>query len=242
MAKTVFITGGSRGIGEAFVRLAAGRYNVAFTYLNSEERANAIAQELNAEHGGVLALRCDVRDKCSVLNAIETAKKRFGRIDILINNAGVACDGLLIDLGDEAWRECFAVNVDGVFNVTKAALPDMLSRKGGSIVNVSSVWGRLGASNEVAYSSAKAAVIGFTKALAKEVAPSGVRVNAVAPGAIDTDMMKLYSDEDVSSLCRDAIPLGRLGSAQEAASVMLFAAECEYMTGAVLPVDGMLKG
>ncbi|MDE5602253.1 MAG: SDR family oxidoreductase, partial [Clostridia bacterium] len=133
-----------------------------------------------------------------------------------------------------------SVNVDGVFNVTQAVLPDMLSRKSGSIVNLSSVWGRYGASGEVAYSATKAAVIGFTKALAKEVALCGVRVNAVAPGAIDTDMMKVYSEEEVEALIRESIPLGRLGKAEEVAGAILFAAENEYVTGAVIPVDGLL--
>lgn len=239
MTKTIFITGGSRGIGESLVRLAVGRYNVAFTYLNNEERANAIVNEL-AAYGGLLAIKCDVRDRKSVLSAIEAAKKRFGKIDILVNNAGVSADKLLIDMTFEEWRDCFSVNVDGVFNVTQAVLPDMLSRKSGSIVNLSSVWGRYGASGEVAYSAAKAAVIGFTKALAKEVALSGVRVNAVAPGAIDTDMMKVYSKEDVEALIRESIPLGRLGKAEEVARAILFAAENEYVTGAVIPVDGLL--
>ena len=239
MTKTIFITGGSRGIGEALVRLAAGKYNVAFTYLKNEARANAIVSEL-AEFDGVLAIPCDIRDRKSVLSAIDAAKKRFGKIDILVNNAGVSSDKLLIDMTEEDWRECFSVNVDGVFNVTQTVLPDMLSRKSGSIVNMSSVWGRYGASGEVAYSATKAAVIGFTKALAKEVAPSGVRVNAVAPGAIDTDMMKVYSEDEVAALIRESIPLGRLGKAEEVAKAILFAAECEYMTGAVIPVDGLL--
>lgn len=238
MVKTILITGGSRGIGEAIVREAAGKMNVAFTYFNSEARAIALQEELKAY--GVLAVKCDVRDKKSVLTALDTVKSRFKRIDILVNNAGIAADGLLIDTDEDTWRNCFAVNVDGVFNVTKAALPDMLSDMRGSIVNISSVWGVVGASNEVAYSASKAAVIGFTKALAKEVAPMNVRVNAVAPGAIDTDMMKVYSEEEVKSLCRDSIPLGRLGTAQEVAKTALFVAENGYMTGAVVSVDGLL--
>ena len=236
MTKTLFISGGSRGIGEAVVRLAAGKYNVAFTYFKNEERARNIAAELDGKYGGVMCVYCDVRDEKSVLTAIECAKKRFGKIDILINNAGAECSGLLIDITAKEWRECFAVNVDGVFNLTKAVMGDMLSRKSGSVVNVSSVWGIYGASNE-----AKAAVIGFTKALAKEVAPSGVRVNAVAPGAIDTDMMKSYSQEEIKALCTDGIPLGRLGAPAEAAEAILFAAGNTYMTGGVLGIDGLLR-
>ncbi|MDE6302919.1 MAG: 3-oxoacyl-ACP reductase FabG [Clostridia bacterium] len=240
MTKTIFITGGSRGIGEALVRLAAGKMNVAFTYFKNAERGAALKEELK-EYGGVLAIECDVRDKNSVLSAIDTAKARFGKIDILVNNAGVACDGLVIDLSEDEWRDCFAVNVDGVFNTSKAVLPDMLSRRSGCIVNVSSVWGIHGASNEVAYSAAKAAVIGFTKALAKEVAPSGVRVNCVAPGAIDTDMMRTYTHAEVEDLCKNSIPLGRLGTPAEVASAVLFLAQNEYISGAVLSVDGLLS-
>jgi len=239
MTKTIFITGGSRGIGEAIVREAAGKMNVAFTYFNSEERALLLQYELRDM--GVIAVKCDVRDKLSVAQAVNAVKERFGRIDILVNNAGVACDGLLIDLSDEQWKDCFDVNVNGTYNVTKAVLPDMLSDMRGSIVNMSSVWGVVGASNEVAYSAAKAAVIGFTKALAKEVAPMGVRVNAIAPGAIDTDMMRAYNKDEIETLCRENIPLGRLGGADEIAKAALFAAESSYMSGAVLSVDGLLS-
>ncbi len=239
MTKTIFITGGSRGIGEAIVREAAGKMNVAFTYFNSEERALLLQYELRDM--GVIAVKCDVRDKLSVAQAVNAVKERFGRIDILVNNAGVACDGLLIDLSDEQWKDCFDVNVNGTYNVTKAVLPDMLSDMRGSIVNMSSVWGVVGASNEVAYSAAKAAVIGFTKALAKEVAPMGVRVNAIAPGAIDTDMMRAYNKDEIETLCRESIPLGRLGGADEIAKAALFAAESSYMSGAVLSVDGLLS-
>ena len=239
MTKTIFITGGSRGIGEAIVREAAGKMNVAFTYFNSEERALLLQYELRDM--GVIAVKCDVRDKLSVAQAVNAVKERFGRIDILVNNAGVACDGLLIDLSDEQWKDCFDVNVNGTYNVTKAVLPDMLSDMRGSIVSMSSVWGVVGASNEVAYSAAKAAVIGFTKALAKEVAPMGVRVNAIAPGAIDTDMMRAYNKDEIETLCRENIPLGRLGGADEIAKAVLFAAESSYMSGAVLSVDGLLS-
>lgn len=239
MTKTIFVTGGSRGIGEAIVREAAGKMNVAFTYFNSEERALLLQYELRDM--GVIAVKCDVRDRLSVAQAVNAVKERFGRVDILVNNAGIACDGLLIDLSDEQWKDCFDVNVNGTYNVTKAVLPDMLSDMRGSIVNMSSVWGVVGASNEVAYSAAKAAIIGFTKALAKEVAPMGVRVNAIAPGAIDTDMMRAYNKDEIETLCRENIPLGRLGGADEIAKAVLFAAESSYMSGAVLSVDGLLS-
>lgn len=239
--KTIFITGGSRGIGRAVVMAAAGNYNVAFTYNASKDAACALEEELNTKYGGVLAIECDVSDEQSVKNAVETAKKRFGKIDILVNNAGIAKSALLIDTSLDEFKHMFDVNVNGVFLVTKAVLSDMLSRGEGTIVNVSSIWGVKGASMEVAYSASKAAVIGFTRALAKEVAPSGVRVNAVAPGAIDTDMMKTYTREEINALCEDNIPLGRLGDPQEVADAILFLAQNEYVTGSVFDISAGLE-
>lgn len=240
MTKTIFITGGSRGIGEAVVRMSAGKYNVAFTYNRSKDKALALEKSLNDEFGGVFALYCDVSDEQSVQNAVDSVKKRFGKIDILVNNAGIAKSGLLIDFSLEDWKKLFDVNVNGMFNATKVVIADMMSRGDGAVVNVSSVWGVKGASMEVAYSATKAAIIGFTKALAKEVAPSGVRVNAVAPGAIDTDMMHVYTSSEIEDLCRDSIPLGRLGTPAEVASAVLFLAENKYISGQVLGVDGLL--
>lgn len=238
MTKTIFITGGSRGIGEAVARAAAGKYNVAFTYLKSEDRAKALESELSEKFGGVFAVKCDVADENSVLSAVAAVKARFKHIDILVNNAGVSKSGLLIDMLPEEWRALMAVNLDGAYLMTHAVLPDMLAAKRGAIVNVSSVWGIQGASCEVAYSASKAALIGFTKALAKEVAPMGVTVNAVAPGAIDTDMMKCYTAEETAALIAEHIPLGRLGSPAEVAAAILFLTEHPYITGQTLSVDG----
>lgn len=240
MTKTIFITGGSRGIGEAVVRMAAGKYNVAFTYNTSKEKARCLQQELDSRYGGVLALECDVTNPKSVSAAIDAAKKRFGKIDILVNNAGVAMSGLLIDTPLDEFKRVFDVNVNGTFNVTKAVLPDMLSSGRGSIVNVSSVWGIKGASMEVAYSSSKAAIIGFTKALAKEVAPMGVLVNAVAPGAVDTDMMSVYTQSEIDELCENSIPLGRLASPAEIAKGIMYLAESGYCVGEVLSLTAGL--
>ena len=220
--------------------MSAGKYNVAFTYNRSKERALDIEKSLNDKFGGVFAVYCDVSDEQSVQDAVTAVKKRFGKIDVLVNNAGIAKSGLLIDFSLDDWKNLFDVNVNGTFNVTKAVLADMMSRENGAIVNVSSVWGVKGASMEVAYSSTKAAIIGFTKALAKEVAPSNVRVNAVAPGAIDTDMMSVYSSEEIDELCRESIPLARLGKTEEVASAVLFLAENEYVSGQILGVDGLL--
>ena len=238
MTKTIFITGGSRGIGEALVKKCAGSYNVAFTFNRSGERAKRLQDELNTAYGGVFAVHCDVSDPQSVSDAVAAVKKRFGKIDILVNDAGIAKSALFIDTTLQDWHNMFSVNVDGVFNVTKAVLPDMLSRSSGSIVNVSSIWGVKGASMEVAYSATKSAVIGFTKALAKEVAPMNVRVNAIAPGAISTDMMKVYTPQEVQDLCDTSIPLSRLGTPTEVAEAILFIANSEYMTGTTLVISG----
>ena len=220
--------------------MAAGNYNVAFTYNSSKEKALSLQNALNSRFGGVLAIECDVTNPDSVANAVETAKKRFGKIDILVNNAGVAKSGLLIDTSLDDFKRIFDVNVNGTFNVTKAVLPDMLSRGQGSIVNLSSVWGEKGASMEVAYSASKAAIIGFTKALAKEVAPMGVLVNAVAPGAVDTDMMSVYTSLEKEELCRDSIPLGRLATPSEIAKAILYLAESGYCVGSVLSITAGL--
>lgn len=238
MTKTIFVLGGSRGIGEAVVRQAAGKYNVVFTYLRSEERAKALERELNERFGSVVAVKCDAASCDSVESAISTAKKLFKRLDALVNNAGVSKSGLLMDMTPAEWRELMAVNLDGAFYACRAALPDMLSQGSGAIINVSSVWGVQGGACEAAYSASKAALIGLTKALAKEVAPMGVTVNAVAPGAIDTDMMKCYSDDEISQLIVDHIPAGRLGTPAEVAAAILFLAEQPYINGQTLGVDG----
>ena len=235
MTKTIFVTGGSRGIGAAIVRRAAGKYNVCFTFNKGKDSAEQLEKELGGL--GVVAVQCDVRDEKSVKNAVEFAKKRFGKIDILVNDAGISKSGLVIDLDEKTWDDVFNVNAKGVFLTSKAVLPDMLSRGSGAIVNVSSIWGEQGASCEAAYSASKAAVEGFTKALAKEVAPMGVRVNAVAPGAVDTDMMKCYTQDEIKAIC-DEIPLGRLARPEEIADAVLFLAESEYITGTVLSVNG----
>ncbi len=228
---TAFVTGGSKGIGADVVRALAPRGNVAFTYNSSEESAFALEREL-ASFGGVKAFRCDVRDP-----AVSAVRARFGSPDIVVNCAGVSLRKLFQDTSEEDWREMFSVNCDGAYRVTRAFLPDMLAKKRGAVVNVSSVWGSVGASFEVAYSASKAALEGLTRALAKEVALSGVRVNAVAPGAVDTDMMRVYSAEEIASVERD-IPLGRLASPDEIAAAVLFLLDNGYVTGQTLTVDG----
>ncbi len=239
MTKTVFITGGSRGIGEAIVRLMAGKYNVAFTYHKSRERAEALEAELNSRFGGVLAIPCDVSDENSVRTAFAAARKRFLDVDVLVNNAGVAYSGLLSDMTADEWRGVMAVNLDGAFFAIKEALPYMLKKGEGCIINVSSIWGVDGASCEAAYSASKAALIGLTKALAKEVGPMGVRVNAVAPGAIDTDMMHCYTPAETSAFLAENVPLGRLGTPAEVAAGVEYLIDAGgFCNGTILTIAG----
>ena len=233
---TAFVTGGSRGIGAAIVRTLAPRFNVAFTFRSSEREARALEEEL-AAYGGVKAFFCDVTSPDSVREAERAVRERFGGADMLVNCAGVSSRGLLQDVTDEEWRRLFAVNTDGAFYVTRAFLPYMIEKKRGSIVNVSSVWGVKGGAFEAAYSASKAALVGLTLALAKELAPSGITVNAVAPGAVDTDMMKCYSEAELASLAED-IPLGRMAQPDEVASAVAFLLGHGYVTGQMLTVDG----
>lgn len=230
--KTILITGGSRGIGEAIVRLAIGKYKVAFTYNTNEAKAKALAEEV-----GATAYPCDVSSSASVREMIENVVKDFGSVDFLVNNAGIAEDKLFQDITDEDWRRMMGVNLDGTFFVTRAVVPMMISKGYGRIVNVASMWGTDGASMETHYSASKAGVIGLTKALAQELAPSHITVNAVAPGAVDTDMMKVYTKEELDDFIKE-IPFGRLCSPKEVAEAVMFLLSADYITGEVLSIRG----
>ena len=242
MRKIALISGGSRGIGAACVRaFAEAGYAVAFLYNSSSEKAEALVRSLRAEGRDVSAFRCDVSDPAMVQTVIAEILRTYRRIDALVNCAGIAHIGLFTDMTEAEWDRLFAVNVRSAFCITKAVLPGMISRQTGSIVNVSSMWGEVGASCEVAYSATKAALIGMTKALAKEVGPSGVRVNCVTPGVIDTDMNASLTDDDRTALA-DETPLGRIGQAKEVANTILFLCEegAGFITGQVLGVSGGL--
>ena len=227
--KHVVITGGSRGIGAAAVRLFAARgERVWFFYEKSRDEAEALARETGAE-----PVCCDVADEAAVARA-------FGRIpdtDVLVLCAGIAHYGLISQITPEQWRRLFAVDVDGVYYCVRAALPAMLRKQAGAIVTVGSMWGEVGASCEAAYSAAKGAVLALTKALAKELGPSGIRVNAVSPGVIDTDMCRCLGQETLGAL-RDETPLGRLGLPEDAAKAIAYLADAEFVTGQVLGVNG----
>lgn len=234
--KTVLVTGGSRGIGKAIVeKFANNGYNVILNYSKSEEAAYTIAEK----YPNVKAFRADVSNRKEVLSMIEFAENEFKNIDILINNAGISSYGLFQDLSEEEFNRLFAVNVNGVFNCTQAVLPKMLSRHDGKIINIASVWGLVGSSNEVAYSASKAAIIGMTKALAKEVGPSNILVNCIAPGIIMTDMVSDYSVEEFDAI-RSNIPLDRIGSSDDIANLAYFLAsnESSYITGQVISPNG----
>lgn len=242
MRKIALITGGSRGIGAACVRaFAKDGYSVVFLYNRSADKAKALVQALRSEERDVAAYQCDVADPAQVKNVIADILRTYRRIDALVNCAGIAHIGLFTDMTEDEWDHLFAVNVRSAFSVTKAVLPGMISRQTGAVVNVSSMWGEVGASCEVAYSATKAALIGLTKALAKEVGPSGVRVNCVTPGVIDTDMNAQLTDEDRIALA-DETPLGRIGTAEEVAKTILFLCGegASFITGQVLGVSGGL--
>ena len=236
MNKTVLITGGSRGIGKAMVyKFAQAGYNVLLNFNKSEDISNQIANELK----NVKVYGANVADKMKVNNMINYAIDNFGKIDVLINNAGISSSGLFQDLPYEEWQRIMDVNLNGVFNCTQAVLPGMIERKSGKIINISSIWGMVGASYEVAYSTSKAAVIGMTKALAKEVGPSNIQVNSIAPGIIMTDMVSDYSPDEMNAIT-DQIPLGRIGSSDDIANLALFLAsdEANYITGQVISPNG----
>ena len=242
MRKIALITGGSRGIGAACVRaFAEAGYAVLFLYNKSAEKAQQFVQSLRAAGHDVTAYQCDVSDPQQVTSVMADILRTYHRIDTLVNCAGIAHVGLFTDMTEAEWDHLFAVNVRSAFSVSKAVLPGMISRQQGSIVNVSSMWGEVGASCEVAYSATKAALIGLTKALAKELGPSGVRVNCVTPGVIDTDMNAQLTDEDRAALA-DETPLGRIGKAEEVAKAILFLCgeEASFITGQVLGVSGGL--
>lgn len=226
---TTVITGGSRGIGAAAVeRFAARGDKVFFLYEKEHEAAQAVARKT-----GAVPICCDVSDA----EAVRQAFQRIGDVDILINNAGICYYGLMSMMPEEDWDRIFAVNVKGIYHCVNAAMPSFLQKQKGCVINVTSMWGRVGASCEAAYSATKGAVIALTKALAKELGPSGIRVNAVAPGVILTDMCAGVDPEILSDMAREA-PVGRNGTPMDVAQAMEYLANADFVTGHILNVDG----
>lgn len=237
---TVLITGASRGIGRAAaLAFADAGYCIAINYRTSKEAAEQTAAQIVQNGGFAKAFQADVADFAACCAMVQDVTAAFGSVDVLINNAGISCDKLFTDTTPEDWQRTFDTNVKGTFNCTRAVADSMISRKKGCIINLSSMWGITGASCEVAYSASKAAVIGFTKALAKELGPSGIRVNCVAPGFIDTDMNAGLTPEDVAAFAEDT-PLCRIGKPEEVADALLFLAsdKARFITGEVLNVSG----
>ena len=233
--KTVLINGGSRGIGKECVKLFSERgYSVAFTYKNSEEEAKILAKET-----GALAIKADSKCEEDVKRAVALTVQKYGDIDCLINSAAVSSFSLLTDLTLEEWNDTLAVNLTGVFLYSKAVIPYMAKKKQGRIINISSMWGIVGSSCEVHYSTTKAALIGMTKALAKELGPSGIRVNAIAPGVICTDMNRALSEEDLATL-KEETPLMKIGSPIDVAKAAVFLAgeNADFITGEVMNISG----
>lgn len=240
MNKVVLVTGGSRGIGRATVEyLAEQGWRVAFTYCRAGEQAEALVQSLTERGADVAAFQADLCNFAAAEECVAAVIARFGRIDALVNNAGVASVGLFSDVTAEEWQRVLSVDLTGTAACCRAAMADMLRRHDGRVVNVTSVWGIHGASCEAAYSAAKAGVIGLTRALAKEMGPSGITVNAVAPGVIDTDMNRALGEEALRELAEET-PLGRLGTPQDVAASIgfLLSEEAAFITGQVLGVDG----
>lgn len=226
---TTVITGGSRGIGAAAVeRFAARGDRVFFLYEKEHQAARAVAEKT-----GATPICCDVTDA----EAVRQAFRRIGDVDILINNAGICYYGLMSMMPERDWDRIFAVNVKGIYHCVNAAMPSFLQKQKGCVINVTSMWGRVGASCEAAYSATKGAVIALTKALAKELGPSGIRVNAVAPGVILTDMCAGVDPEILKDMAGEA-PVGRNGTPMDVAQAMEYLANADFVTGHILNVDG----
>ena len=244
MRKIALVTGASRGIGRGIaLQLAREGWDVCVNYIQQREAAEAVAAQIRSIGQNAMAVQADVADGEAVNAMVRAVETQLGPVTLAVNNAGISGQGLFQDTSDEMWDRHMAVNLGGARNVIRAVLPHMLSEKSGCIVNISSIWGLRGASCEVAYACSKAAVIGLTRSLALELAPSGIRVNCVAPGCIDTDMVKVLGDETRSMLIEET-PLGRLGTPEDIAHAVAFFAsdKASFLTGQVLTADGGFIG
>lgn len=236
--KTVLITGGTKGIGKAIAqRFLESGYEVILNYCHDEDAAIATQNEFNELDYCPVLMRADVSDEAQVKDMFAEIFRIFGGLDVLVNNAGISKVNVIQDTTLADWEEVMGVNLRGVFLCSREAARLMISAGWGTIVNIASIWGEVGASCEVAYSATKGGVIAFTKALAKELAPSHISVNCISPGVIDTEMNSNLTADEVEDLINQ-IPLGRLGSGEDVASAVLFAAESSYITGEVISVGG----
>ena len=235
--KTVIVTGGSKGIGAAIVKELAKDYNVVLNYNNSEEAAKQIQKELKEKGINIEIFKADVSKREEVKALVKFTLDKFRNIDVLINNAGIAQSKLFIDITDEDWDKMMQVNLNSVFYCTQEVLENMIHNKNGCIINISSIWGLTGASCEVHYSVTKAGIDGMTKALAKELGPSNIRVNSIAPGIIATDMCSDYTEEEIQEI-NNEIPLGRFGKGIDIAKCAKWLIEDNYTTGQVISPNG----
>ncbi len=236
--KTIIITGGSRGIGASIVKELANKdYNIVLNYNNSEKQAKQIQKELLEKNIKIEIFKADVSKRENVKELVKFALEKFKTIDVLINNAGIDQVKMFMDITDEDWNKMIQTNLNSVFYCTQEVLPTMIHNKNGNIINISSIWGITGASCEVHYSVAKAGIDGMTKALAKELGPSNIRVNSIAPGAILTDMNSGYTNEEIKDM-ESQIPLGRLGNSIEIAKCVNWLIEDNYTTGQIISPNG----
>ena len=244
MAKTALVTGAARGIGRAVAKeLAREGYRLCINYIEHRAEAESLAAELTAAGCPCLTVQADVADSAACLDMVRRTEAALGPVELLVNNAGISYAGLFQDLSEADWNRCLAVNLTGARNMVQAVLPHMLHEKSGAIVNISSIWGLRGASCEVAYACSKAGIVALTRSLALELAPSHIRVNAVAPGCIETDMVRVLGQETVRQLIEET-PLGRLGQPEDIAHAVAFLAsdKASFITGQILTVDGGFIG
>ena len=240
MKQVALVTGSSRGIGRAVaLELAREGYDVCVNYLQHREAAESLVSQLQEMGREAIAVQADVADSRAVEYMVRQTEDALGPVTLLVNNAGISWYGLFQDTGDSTWDRVLAVNLTGARNAARAVLPRMISEKAGCIINISSMWGLRGASCEVAYACSKAGIIGLTRSLALEVAPSGIRVNCVAPGCIETDMVRVLGPETRDMLIGET-PLGRLGAPEDIAHAVAFLAseKASFLTGQVLGADG----
>lgn len=240
MRKTVLITGASRGIGRATALLLDDTsLNVVINYKKEEEKAQEVVTILRDRGLNAIAVQADISDFGQVEKMFSTIEETFGSVDILVNNAGISSMSQCQDVSLESWRDTFKTNVDGLFHCTKLAIPNMISNKYGIIVNIASIWGQTGAPMESHYAASKGAVIAYTKSLARELGPSNIRVNAVSPGCIETDMLNGVSKRAIEAFAQE-VPLRRLGKAEEVGQVIKFliSDQASYITGQVINVNG----
>ncbi len=240
MNKVALVTGAGKGIGAAIVKkLCEDGFSVAINYNTSEQRALSLCSFCESEGFDVLPVRCDISSSAEVERMFTEIEEKLGNVNVLVNNAGVSLWGLFDTVTDEEYEKLIGSNLTGTFNCTRRAIPSMLRGKYGRVINISSVWGQTGASCEAVYSMTKAGLIGLTKALAKEYAPSGITVNCITPGVIDTDMMSRFSDEEKAAICEE-IPTGTMGTPEDVANTVSFFADSKssYITGQILGING----